>query len=347
MVTCKDFKLNPIATASQLNHIEIALVRVWTGAINQIKSKPMSKTYYKTTEIAHAWAHQISPIGRCAAHMSFDGGMFNSYGTAIANIVRRGKRKAFVVDCASFSVTTSKHQNYVLRAIPEVEYIFRLHCGRRGQRLEFSAGELRDWYLNEYRRVETPSKFAWKRAEQFLGRMSNLERAIEVCKCFGLPTARLLKRRQMIQGDVENARRIVHEHVQKRIDATEAREAKRREAARVADAENIPKWLAGTRVSLSADCPVLLRATHSSVPEPDQPFDTMETSRGARVPLADAKRAFQFVIAARARGWHRNGERFEIGHYELDAVNEQGVVAGCHRVAWDEIERFAMSQGWI
>jgi len=72
----------------------------------------------------------------------------------------------------------------------------------------------------------------------------------------------------------------------------------------------------------------------------------METSKGARVPLDEAQRAYRFAVIQRARGWHRNGETFKVGPYQLDAVNEQGVVAGCHRIAWDEIERFAKLQNW-
>lgn len=33
-------------------------------------------------------------------------------------------------------------------------------------------------------------------------------------------------------------------------------------------------------------------------------------------------------------------------YHQLDAVNEFGIVAGCHRVSWAEADRFAMAQGW-
>ena len=63
-------------------------------------------------------------------------------------------------------------------------------------------------------------------------------------------------------------------------------------------------------------------------------------------------RAFRFAIECRERGWKRSEEAyttgpFTVGPYQLDAVNEQGVVAGCHRIAWDEIERFAKLEGWV
>jgi hypothetical protein len=72
----------------------------------------------------------------------------------------------------------------------------------------------------------------------------------------------------------------------------------------------------------------------------------METSKGARVPIGEAERAYKFALRVRAAGWQRNGEQFKVGMYDLDRVNEQGVIAGCHRIAWDEILRFADSMGW-
>jgi len=123
--------------------------------------------------------------------------------------------------------------------------------------------------------------------------------------------------------------------------------------ARVCDvnAKAIEAWRAGQNINLPHDFPVMLRAEHNAgqIPEgADAPeiIREMVTSKGARVPLADAERAFKFVMKCRAKGWHRNGETFELGGYHLDAVNAQGVVAGCHRVSWEEIERFAKSQGW-
>lgn len=47
------------------------------------------------------------------------------------------------------------------------------------------------------------------------------------------------------------------------------------------------------------------------------------------------------------KGWHRNGEQFAVGGYQLDAINEYGIVAGCHVIKWPECIRFATEQGWL
>jgi hypothetical protein len=108
--------------------------------------------------------------------------------------------------------------------------------------------------------------------------------------------------------------------------------------------EIIADWRMGRSVRLPSKLPVMLRCNLT----PDDCLKVMETSKGVCVPIEDAERAFKFASKARAQGWHRNraGEHCKVGACELDAVNEQCVIAGRHRVTWDEIERFAVEQGW-
>jgi hypothetical protein len=134
--------------------------------------------------------------------------------------------------------------------------------------------------------------------------------------------------------------------------AIREREAAKRKQARLEQAaqEAIAKWLAGESVSIPHGVSrTYLRVIQAA---PDAVLDTvvlsfMETSRGARVPLGDAQKAYRFACLMLKRGgWRRNGEQFKVGDYHLDAVNEQGIIAGCHRIDWQEAERFACSQGW-
>jgi hypothetical protein len=353
------------------------------------------KECYTSGEIAHIWAHQKAENGRVSGNvrrMSFDGTRFYSYRTAIANIIKAKGKSAFVVDCASFSNTTSGHQSAVRSAIRNLGQAFFVHCGSYGQTLDFTPAQLRDLYLAEYRDNETHSRHKAKAASQYLHRVSRLRNAIEVCQYFGLGVARLqaelAKQREQIdaattlvksheekckarrelkwerkriarqqceaaqiaqaiktaEGDlsgVEDLRRAFGQHWNEDYRLLESRpdlvERVKAEAAR-RKALSRQDWINGVPYAeVDSDEPVALRASDGD----------METSRGSRVPLPAAHRAFQFALKHRAAGWHRNGDQFEVGHYHLDAVNEQGVVAGCHRIGWDEIERFAKSQGWI
>ena len=76
--------------------------------------------------------------------------------------------------------------------------------------------------------------------------------------------------------------------------------------------------------------------------------DELQTSRGASVPLAHAVKAFRVIKRLRSKGesYERNGHTIHLGHFALDAVDSAGNVrAGCHEVAWEEIQRVATLAG--
>lgn len=72
--------------------------------------------------------------------------------------------------------------------------------------------------------------------------------------------------------------------------------------------------------------------------------DEIETSRGARFPIAHGVRAWRLIKAAKAsrRTWKRANAGPRLGHYTLDEVTERGDVrAGCHFILAGEVERMA------
>ena len=76
--------------------------------------------------------------------------------------------------------------------------------------------------------------------------------------------------------------------------------------------------------------------------------DELQTSRGARVPLDHAVKAFRIIKRLHDKGqaYERNGHTIHLGHFALDAIDPQGnVTAGCHQVEWPEIERVATIAG--
>lgn len=302
------------------------------------------KTVFKSNELAHVWAHKTAPRGRTPSNQSFDGPAYYSYSTVIARIIAHKGKEAFVVDNARFSSTTSGHQGNVRHAIRNLGKAFFVECGRRGQSLDFSAAELRDHYLDEFKTEPESSRYKHVNAERLRAKYAHLQSAIEVCEYFGLAKAKLTRTLLDKSKDLDEARKVCDAWNDKCRDRREFRwqhreeiRERNRQLQAERDKENIAKWIAGEKVQPSYNWPTYLRVE----------ADEMVTSRGARVPIAEAEKAFRFAVIQRARGWHRNGEQYKIGDYDLDAVNEQGVVAGCHRVSWAEIERFAKQQGWM
>jgi hypothetical protein len=74
----------------------------------------------------------------------------------------------------------------------------------------------------------------------------------------------------------------------------------------------------------------------------------LQTSRGARVPLDHAVKAFRVIKRLRDKGqtYERNGHTIHLGHFALDSIDNAGNVrAGCHTVEWEEIARVATLAG--
>jgi hypothetical protein len=72
--------------------------------------------------------------------------------------------------------------------------------------------------------------------------------------------------------------------------------------------------------------------------------DEVQTSLGARFPVAHAIHGLALVRRVRASGreYVSNGHAIHLGNYVIDRIEPDGTVhAGCHVVRWEEIERIA------
>lgn len=293
------------------------------------------KTYFTSKEVDHQWAHELAPRGRCPSHEHFEGASFYSYSTEIGRILKRNGRKAYLLNVTQYSITTSGHQHALRMAIPGDATVFKV--GGIGQGCSLYGADKKAGAILFAYSIKQASKAKLKCAQARKEWNKNyyaaeqagwLQQAVEVSAFFGL------RRKVDDRVVVRLAQRIAAD--ERRMAAEEKARQIRIEAE---NAETVQRWLDGEDVwfPYSIDHPCRLRAVG----------DEMETSKGVKVPLAEARLAFNFARKMRATGWHRNGGKFTIGEYQLDAVNESGVVAGCHRVSFDEIERFAKSEGWI
>ena len=378
---------------------------------NTIKPK-RQKEFFKSSEIAHIWAHRGAPKGRCATREAFDGDTFYSYATPIAKLVTgKGGIHGVIINATSYSSTTSGHQSGVRHAVSHIENKFSITDCKQGYgaipetgkdlvaRYEAGFNEKpADVFSRETLQYEPakPSKYAHKRAEAFLAKVHNLEEAIRASKFFGIACKKLENALAKLQPEIEvqtkisddntrklNTRRDVRDEANRikrerreKLDCEQAiirakkfiagesdpaighnadyfgygdhqldgePELKAAVAAKRAeiDAKTVDDWIAGDRQAVTKyDWPTVLRRRD----------DELETSKGARVPLDHAKRAFRIVEACRAtkRAYARNGRTEHVGAYVIDSISENGdVVIGCHEIQFSEIERFAKSEGWI
>lgn len=282
------------------------------------------KTTFKTNELAHIWAHRNAPTGKCTSNMHFDGDVFYSYSTAIARHIRNDQGEvAILVNDTSYSTTTAKHQSYVRRAIPDV-LVFRIDGIGRGSQLHVSPRELLDHALAKADKCEQKSIKARERKAELLNSSAYwLEKAVQVARFYGLAlddqAAHIAELREMASGYTVDVK---------------ARLATRQEAKKAKQSAAYEAWKASEPYNGSFDrglFPVAFRV------EGDELVSTL----GARVPLQAARVAYRFVTSKRGQEWRENGETCPVGAYRLNAINEHGVVAGCHRITWAELERLA------
>lgn len=296
------------------------------------------------SQVAHLWANQSRDSAR-GSNMFFDGRDIYSYGRhfKIATIVeRKGKGRAVLFTTRSYSSSTGKHKNHVSGALRglnmPVFYVPELDAHAHGLTADRHARN-RESYKADIASVLQSAARARSHAAFYVERAEGLTAdANEYAAFFNL--AWRLKAPNAGAEGMAKIRETVKKHA--------ARAAAR---TRKAQKELTAKYeKAAAEFRAGADLTTLMRDYRGVRGVNGGSLlriqgDNVQTSRGAEVPIADARRACMFVATIRARGetWQRNGERFPVGDFQLDRVSAEGDVnAGCHFIEWSEVVHLSM-----
>ena len=277
-------------------------------------------------QVAHLWAHQSKPSAS-GSHFFFQGDTIYSYGGHFP--IARLYKGVVLFTTQGYSSTTAHHKSIASSAVSHLKVYHVTNPTKKP-----SAADLKDYQ----RRIDALIAVVAK-SRKPENHMAYLDAIIDEANQFA--TEFKFKTRFKAPTDFNQLR--------EQAKAAAAAEAKKKIAA----AKKLEKELAADinlwRIGEKHSLPFTLHKVYLRAANVDSHADVavMQSSKGAEVPLTDAKKAFRFVTAMREKGWHRNGETFKVGNFQLDAVNAQGVVAGCHTILWDEIERFARTQGWV
>lgn len=251
--------------------------------------------------------------------MSFYGPLFRSYATGIARLGKHKGKPYVILNRVSFSTTTAKHCGLVRSAIPDGVPCFSF-AEDRGARLEVSPSAL---FKFEMDRAAESLAYAERprvnraKAEGEAARF--MENANSVAAFFGLKSrANTLALQRLASSKAALERR-------------EERGRVKREKAEQAEAlADFEAWKGGADVHRSFSMfPVAFRV------EGKELVSTM----GARVPVSAARAALRFVKSRKGQEWRENGETCPVGSYRVNSITPSGLVAGCHRISWDEVER--------
>jgi len=308
----------------------------------------------------HVFCAQSQDEGRNGNRsISFSGSLLRSYAAPIARIVfGRSGRQVMLVTYRRYSVTTQQHIN-AARSAYEGTSIVVARIGDspelRPDEHEANLAYLEQRHAENAVRLLRQVSAPWRPYEESLAETERI--ALEYSDLFGLRAPNINTAADLARINENRAKRLKRQNqpaqVWKRTQREQAeriRQAERERhmaeyhAQRAAEREKlVPRWRAREVHTLgdTYGMPTLLRYN------PDEAY--VETSRGAHVPVEDAIRAFAVVRRCReaATAWTPQGDSVRLGHFTLDHVDAQGnIKAGCHNIAWDEIERLANERGW-
>ncbi len=342
------------------------------------------KEVFRPNEIAHVWANRGAPHGRCYHNLKFEGDLFCSYTTGIARLMEHKKTPYVILNTRGFGPTTAGHQGMVRHATQHIKQ-FSGDFGGYGTNLHMTPKEIVEQYHDNAK--EASAKTHKQKQMMYQHKSEAVrwyDKAIDAAFFFGLAHKQLDNEKQTVEAEAEQYREAYESYRQKVDAATETKRLAQRERWRRAEESDKEEFLKRldaflldhkqknmpSRYRVEALAPEKLseydqqvvtaelnaikdwREGHNVNP-PRNPVmlrrvgDEVETSMGALVPYEEGRRTYLFASRLRQKGWHKNGDQFKVGHYELEAVNENGIVAGCHRITWSELTRFAFMEGWI
>jgi hypothetical protein len=279
-------------------------------------------------EVMHFWANQVQDEGE-AASVSFRGGRLFSYNTCIAEIVNG----AVLVNAGSYSVTTSKHQSYMGQAIPHGMTVIHVPYQSRG-----TQGLSPEW-VNFTNDVKTPAEEAaaeWllkarkarpANADNYRAHAWELIKRIEkYAQAFGIEYTAPYSLDALEESAVE-ARKAQLEALKKAKAEREAYQAER--LVKWRNGETDYTYFEVTALRLSAD------------------GSEVETSRGARIPVEDAKRVWPLLKRCKAQGstYSAGLSPVKLGHYSMTGFDGDTLTVGCHKIPFIEVEQIAERLG--
>lgn len=280
------------------------------------------KTVFTNSEIVHIYASRSQNEGR-ANSMHFNGNTFYSYSQPIGQFVDDGR--AILLNRERFSNTTSGHQSNLFQAVNHYTNIYVGHINEYGRVSEYN----KKWYADEiatHLKKASRAKKEWS-IRYHLGRAQTLITAMtEYVRIFNLDWTI-----PVIPTDLGEIKAAAQKEAREESAKNEARKAE----IALRDVEAVKEWMAGGYSRISFGNPTTYLRIRG---------DEVETSRGARFPVAHAARGLALVRSVRERGteWQANGHTCHLGPYRINRITPQGTVyAGCHVVPWSSIEAIA------
>ena len=291
------------------------------------------RTVFNTREVAHVWAQQNQHEGRNKEHtIFFKDSLIYSYGHHFCIARRLGPGGTVVMTTRTHSPTTKTHVGYVLDSL--IVQTPRVYCedpsASATQNMSYARRHIAEVLERaENLRIRKNTKFGLQ------------AKAVSMCDQANayLAALPLAEQAGVERIDVSNLDAIRQEMEVRRLARVEL-EAKQEAEARAEAYKHIALWRSGGKgVYFMGFAPVALRLNRTE--------GCIETSRGATITLAAARRIWRYVVSAR-QTQTEHGADISLGHYTMNLVRKDGSIqVGCHDIAYSEIEAMAQQLDWM
>lgn len=290
-------------------------------------------------QVCHIWAQGNTESGRTGnGNLFFEGDTIYSYGYHFW-IAHRVKG-VMLVNCASYSPTTSQHQSDVRQAIYGTDFIRvpykDILPDAIKKNFNYFKGSIANLVLKASRAREYKEHYL-RELDGLIKDANRYSKAMGRTRKFSAPdVGRLLAKYKKVRTKELKAAKIRKaERIAQEARDLEAYAAKLLEWEKDLEKRHVPNKPYRYDVVI----PIGMRLKADG--------ETIETSQGAEFPMEHARRAYPIVKHAHDKGESMAfapgvGSGIKLGHFQINSIDKDGnVKAGCHYVTWDAIERLA------
>ena len=290
----------------------------------------MKKVFSSNKEAIHIYANDSSREGR-ASSISFKNGVLFSYNTAIAHHVTNAQGEAaIIINNGNYSVTTSKQQGQLRYAANHLNRIYIQFVPYNAQSLMPAHNEI---CFNGLTVNKLIANYESKAAE-YLAKASRARLKADDYRAAAFQTLNELKAYlnffgiEYSAGDLSALEAAAIESDKKERERAKARKIEKMKE----QAEALEKWRAGENVYHSFEI-TALRVKD----------DEIQTSRGARIPLEHAIKAWPLLkkLHDSGRDMSLDTHSIKFGHYEMRAFKNDCLIVGCHTIPFFEVQSIA------
>ncbi len=290
----------------------------------------MKKVFSSNSEAIHIYANDSSREGR-ANNVSFKNGVLFSYNTAIAHhVINAQGEAAIIINNRHYSSSTSKQQSQLRYAANHLNRIYVQFVPYNAQSLMPAHNEI---CFNGLTVNKLIANYESKAAD-YLAKASRARLKADDYRAAAFQTLNELKTYLGFFGvDYQAGDLSALEAAAIESDKKERERAKARKIEKMKEqAEALEKWRNGENVYHSFEV-TALRVKD----------DEIQTSRGARIPLEHAIKAWPLLkkLHDSGRDMFLDAHTIKFGHYEMRAFKNDCLIVGCHTIPFFEVQSIA------